>query len=126
MAKILSVNLGSSTLKWRLFEMPEEQQIASGLVDFLDNTKAKITVKFGDQKKTRNFDEKLDLKQAIRVLMEELKSLKLVTQLHEIVGVGHRVVAGSEVYKESVVITKDVYNRLVIWMSSHRYIIIWK
>ncbi|WPC17266.1 acetate kinase [Pediococcus inopinatus] len=112
MAKILSVNLGSSTLKWRLFEMPEEQQIASGLVDFLDNTKAKITVKFGDQKKTRNFDEKLDLKQAIRVLMEELKSLKLVTHLHEIVGVGHRVVAGGEVYKESVVITKDVLQQI--------------
>ncbi|AMV61045.1 Acetate kinase [Pediococcus damnosus] len=112
MAKILSVNLGSSTLKWRLFEMPDEKQIASGLVDFFDNSKAEITVKFGDQQRNKSFDKELSLKDAIMVLMDELKRLKLVEHLHEIVGIGHRVVAGGEVYKESVVITKDVLQQI--------------
>lgn len=107
MAKILSVNLGSSTLKWRLFEMPEEQQVASGLVDFFDNTKAEITVKFGDQKRTRSYDETLSLKDAILLLMDELKRLKLVAHLHDIVGVGHRVVAGGELFKQSVERTRS-------------------
>ncbi|GEL14836.1 acetate/propionate family kinase [Pediococcus cellicola] len=112
MAKILSVNLGSSTLKWRLFEMPEEQQVASGLVDFFDNTKAEITVKFGDQKRTRSYDETLSLKDAILLLMDELKRLKLVAHLHDIVGVGHRVVAGGELFKQSVVITDKVLTQI--------------
>lgn len=112
MTKTLSVNLGSSTLKWRLFEMPDEKQVASGIVDFFDNTKAKITVKYGDKKAERTFDEKLSLKDAITILMDELRRLKLVKDLHEIAGVGHRVVAGGEVFKESVVITKDVLKQI--------------
>ncbi|WP_412989921.1 acetate/propionate family kinase [Pediococcus siamensis] len=112
MVKVLSVNLGSSTLKWRLFSMPEEQQIATGLVDFFDNTKAEITVKFGDQKKTRSFDHQLSLKDAITTLMQELKTLNLVSDLHEIAGVGHRVVAGGELFKESVVITPKVLQQI--------------
>ncbi|MDV7718702.1 acetate/propionate family kinase [Pediococcus ethanolidurans] len=112
MDKILSVNLGSSTLKWRLFEMPEELQIASGLVDFFDNSKAKITVKYGDQQRERTFDKKLSLKDAIMILMDELKRLKLVEHLHDIVGIGHRVVAGGEVFKASTVITETVLKQI--------------
>lgn len=48
MAKILAVNAGSSTLKWKLFDMPAEVQLAEGLVDRLGQPQSKVKIKYGD------------------------------------------------------------------------------
>lgn len=108
MAKILSINSGSSTLKWRLFNMPNEQQIAYGLIDFLDENIAEITVSYGQGHQEKERKKDLTFKGAIIELMEQLKSLGLVTHLHEITGIGHRVVAGGEIFKNSTIVSKDV------------------
>lgn len=107
MVKILAVNAGSSTLKWKLFEMPAEQMLADGLIDRLGQAESSVKIKYGDQvyrsgHAIRNYHE------AVADVMTELKDLGLVQHLHEIVGVGHRVVAGGEEFSESVVIDPQV------------------
>lgn len=108
MVKILSINSGSATLKWRLFEMPAEREIAYGLIDFVEESKTKITVKYGKCRRIKEYTRRLNFRQSITELLEQLKSLDLVNHLHEIKGVGHRVVAGGEVFKKSTVVTKEV------------------
>ena len=56
MVKILAVNAGSSTLKWKLFEMPAEQEIASGMVDRLGLPGSVFSVKFNGQKTKEKID----------------------------------------------------------------------
>ena len=51
MSKILAINAGSSTLKWKLFVMPEEKVIAKGMVDRLGLSDSVFTVKYGDGQK---------------------------------------------------------------------------
>ncbi|WP_203624108.1 MULTISPECIES: acetate/propionate family kinase [unclassified Lacticaseibacillus] len=107
MVKILAVNAGSSTLKWKLFEMPTEKMLADGLIDRLGQAESSVKIKYGDQvyrsgHAIRNYHE------AVADVMTELKDLGLVQHLHEIVGVGHRVVAGGEEFSESVVIDPQV------------------
>lgn len=107
MVKILAVNAGSSTLKWKLFEMPKEEMLADGLIDRLGQAESSVKIKYGDQvyrsgHAIRNYHE------AVADVMTELKDLGLVQHLHEIVGVGHRVVAGGEEFNESVVIDPQV------------------
>lgn len=47
MSKVLAINAGSSTLKWKLFIMPEEQVVAQGMVDRLGLSDSVFTVKYG-------------------------------------------------------------------------------
>ena len=42
MAKVLSINAGSSSLKWKLFEMPSERQLAEGATDILKQSTVKL------------------------------------------------------------------------------------
>ncbi|WP_461213575.1 acetate/propionate family kinase [Lacticaseibacillus sp. GG6-2] len=107
MAKILAVNAGSSTLKWKLFEMPEEIELADGLIDRLGQPTSSVKVKYAGQT-FRDAQPILDYQEAVVAMMTQLKDLGLVAHLHEIRGIGHRVVAGGEQYHESVVITDAV------------------
>ncbi|MDN6608551.1 MAG: acetate kinase [Lacticaseibacillus paracasei] len=104
MAKILAVNAGSSTLKWKLFDMPAEVQLAEGLVDRLGQPQAKVKIKYGDGQKYESDTPIANYQEAVASLMGNIKALGLVEHLHEITGVGHRVVAGGETFAESVVV----------------------
>lgn len=94
MAKILAVNAGSSTLKWKLFDMPAEVQLAEGLVDRLGQPQSKVKIKYGDGQKYESDTPIANYQEAVASLMGNIKALGLVEHLHEITGVGHRVVAG--------------------------------
>jgi len=104
MAKILAVNAGSSTLKWKLFDMPAEVQLAEGLVDRLGQPQSKVKIKDGEGQKYESDTPIANYQEAVASLMGNIKALGLVEHLHEITGVGHRVVAGGETFAESVVV----------------------
>lgn len=108
MVKILAVNAGSSTLKWKLFEMPAEKELAEGLVDRLGQPKANIKVKYGDHQVYKDDHPVANFGEAVTSVMDNLKNLGLVKELHEIAGVGHRVVAGGEEFTQSTVVTPEV------------------
>ena len=105
--KLLCVNAGSSSLKFQLFEMPEETVIISGYIEKIGLEDTFWTTKINGEKikggrYLKNHSE------AVEVLIEELLKHKAVKSLDEIKGVGHRVVHGAEKYKDSVIITDQV------------------
>ncbi|GAW99050.1 acetate/propionate family kinase [Secundilactobacillus mixtipabuli] len=104
MTKILAVNAGSSTLKWKLFSMPEETVIASGLVDRLNLPGSVFTVKRPDADKYEVTQDNIDYRLAAAMVLSHLKDAGIVKHLHEIAGIGHRVVAGGEVFSDSAVV----------------------
>ena len=105
--KILCVNAGSSSLKFQLFEMPEEKCLISGYIEKIGledcfwNTKVNGE-KIRGEKFLKNHTE------AVEVLIDELLKHKVVESMDEIKAVGHRVVHGGEKYSDSVIITDEV------------------
>ncbi len=105
--KILAVNAGSSTLKFKAFEMPEEKILVSGTFDRIGISGGHYTIKINGEKIEKEMDLK-DHTVAFEALMNELLELHVVEDFSEISGVGHRVVQGADHYDKSVVITNDV------------------
>ncbi|MBS1005041.1 acetate kinase [Levilactobacillus brevis] len=112
MGKTLAINAGSSTLKWKLFAMPEETVIASGMIDRLNLPGSIFKVKLADGQKFTETQDKITNKLAAAMVLTRLKSYGIVQHLSEITGVGHRVVAGGEVFKDSAVITPAVLKQI--------------
>lgn len=105
--KIIAVNAGSSSLKFQLLNMPEEHEITSGLVERIGYDNAVFTIKI-DGKKVKKETPVPDHKVAVELVIEGLLEHKVIASLDEITGVGHRVVQGGELFKDSVVITDQV------------------
>ena len=107
--KILSINAGSSSLKFQVYEMPEEKVLISGYVEKIGLKDCFWTIKINGekQKKSRYLKNHTE---AVEVLIDELLKNKIVKSLDEIKGVGHRVLHGGEKYSDSVVITDEVIN----------------
>lgn len=111
MTKILAINSGSSSLKFQLFEMPEETVIAKGLVERIGLENGIFTIEFNGEKDS----EILDIPNhnfAIERLLSKLISMKIVSDVKEIEGVGHRVVHGGEYFSSSVLVTEEVTKTL--------------
>ena len=112
MSKTIAINAGSSSLKWQLYQMPEESVIAKGIVERIGLNDSIFTIKYGDGQK---FEQILDIKDhevAVQMLLDQLLELKIIASFDEITGVGHRVVAGGECFKDSVLIDDDVLAKI--------------
>ena len=105
--KLLCVNAGSSSLKFQLFEMPEEKVIISGYIEKIGAPDSFWNTKINGQK-IRGERYIKDHREAVAVLIEELLKYKVVESLDEIKGVGHRVLHGGEKYSDSVLIDDEV------------------
>ena len=105
--KILTVNAGSSSLKFTLFEMPEEKVIASGLFEKIGLNGSSYTIKYNGEKITQEYDLK-DHAVAVKKLMDELIALGIIYSLDEIEGVGHRILHGAQEFSEPTVLNMDV------------------
>jgi acetate kinase len=107
MSKIMSVNAGSSSLKFQLYNYPEETVLVSGVIERIGLEDAIITVKFNGNKKVDKQPIK-DHGQAVQILLTKLIEEKILANLNEISGVGHRVVHGGESFSASVIIDDNV------------------
>ena len=107
MKKVLAINSGSSSFKYKIFSLPEEKVIAEGMADRvgLDGSSFDIELKDG-QKHTEDVAIP-DQETAVSLLLKALKKYNVVDDLKEIAGVGHRIVAGGEFFKDSALITED-------------------
>ncbi|BAX68054.1 acetate/propionate family kinase [Latilactobacillus sakei] len=112
MSKILAINAGSSTLKWKLFVMPEEKVIAKGMVDRLGLSDSVFTVKYGDGQKYEITKDIETQDVAVDLLLKKLIEFKIIAEYSEISGIGHRVVAGGEDFKTSALITDASLKRI--------------
>ncbi len=111
MAKIISVNAGSSSLKFQLFEMDDETVITSGVIERIGFDDAIFTIKYQGEKDSRTLPI-ADHKVAVQLLLETLIEKEIVSSLDEIKGVGHRVVQGGSYFKESAIIDDDVVAKI--------------
>ena len=105
--KILSVNAGSSSLKFQMYEMPEEKVLISGVFERIGLDSSLYTIKINGEKIKKEAILN-NHKDAVRILIEELLNNKVIKSLDEIKGVGHRVVHGGDKYAKSTIITEDV------------------
>lgn len=112
MAKTIAINAGSSSLKWQLFEMPQEEVIAKGIVERIGLKDSIFTIKYGDGQKYNEVLDIPDHEVAVQMLLNKLLELKIIESFAEISGVGHRVVAGGEYFKESVIVDADVLAKI--------------
>ncbi|WP_353989904.1 acetate kinase [Pediococcus argentinicus] len=112
MEKTISINVGSSTLKFKLFEMPEETVIASGAVDRIGIDGSVFTIKTADGQKKEIKQPIKNHEEAVNLLLNELLSQKIIKSYDEITGVGHRVVAGGEIFKDSALITDKTLQQI--------------
>ena len=105
--KFLCVNAGSSSLKFQLFEMPEEKVIISGYIEKIGLEDSFWTTKVNGEK-IKGAKYLKDHNEAVEVLIDELLEHNAVKSLDEIKGIGHRVLHGGEKYSNSVIITDEV------------------
>ncbi|MFQ3542496.1 acetate kinase [Halobacillus rhizosphaerae] len=111
MSNILAINAGSSSLKFQLIEMPEENVITKGLVERIGMDESVFTIEVNGEKDTMVTDIP-DHAVAVTILLDKLTDSGIIASLDEINGVGHRVVHGGERFSESVLINDEVINEI--------------
>lgn len=111
MKKIMSVNAGSSSLKFKLFEMPSEKVITEGNVERIGLNDAYFTIKVNGEKQK----EVLPIpthKEAVAKLLKELLAKGIVKDIKEISGVGHRIVQGGWYFSDSYLVNDDTIAKI--------------
>ncbi|MBP2099418.1 acetate kinase [Enterococcus rivorum] len=112
MSKTIAINAGSSSLKWQLYEMPSEAVVAKGIVERIGLNDSIFTIKYGEDKKYEEVVDINDHELAVKMLLDKLIELNILSSYDEITGVGHRVVAGGEYFKDSTIIEGDVLAKI--------------
>ena len=111
MSKTISINAGSSSLKWQLYQMPEETVLAKGLIERIGLKDSISTVKFDGRSEKQVLDIQ-DHTQAVKILLDDLIRFDIIKSYDEITGVGHRVVAGGEYFKDSALVDDKVLRKV--------------
>lgn len=111
MLKIMAVNAGSSSLKFKLYEMPNEFVITEGVVERIGKEDAYYTIKVNGEKVKQVLPIK-DHAVAVKVLLDDLVDKGIVKDLNEINGVGHRVVQGGSYFKDSALVDQEVIDKI--------------
>ena len=98
---VLSVNAGSSSLKFQAFDMPEEKVLISGVFERIGIKDSFYTIKLNGEKIKKEADLK-NHEVAFQILMEELIENKIVSSLDEIKAIGHRIVQGGSYFDRTL------------------------
>jgi acetate kinase len=94
--KILVINCGSSSIKYKLYEFPKKSLIVKGLIEKIGEKSSAI----------KNHTE------GIKALFSRLINDKIVKDMNEISAIGHRVVHGGETFKKPMVIDEHVIEKI--------------
>ena len=107
--KILVLNCGSSSLKFQLIDMDNEERLVKGNFERIGGMKTTLKLNIRGEKTeilriARDYDEAIEF--VLEVLLKP--EYNLLKSLDEIAGVGHRIVHGGELFSESTIITDEV------------------
>ena len=115
--KILVLNSGSSSLKYQLFDMPQESPLCSGLADRIGLEHASITHKISTpegekviKKEIPLPDHKAALAEVSRLLLDQKEGL--LKTVDEVIAIGHRVVHGGEEFASTTLITDTIKEKI--------------
>ena len=112
MKKVLAINSGSSTFKYKLFSLPDEKVLAEGMADRVALEGSTFEIKLPDGTKHAEEVPVPDQETAVKLLLDNLKKYNVVEDFNEIVGVGHRIVAGGEEFKDSVLVGEEELKKI--------------
>ena len=108
--KILVLNCGSSSIKYKLYDMNDNSVLPSGGVERigLDNAFIKVVLPNGEKKQIMH--DMPDHKEGVNFVFQMLLDAEIgaIRELSEIDAVGHRVVQGGDIYNDSVIVTPKV------------------
>lgn len=112
MKKVLAINSGSSSFKYKLFALPDETVLAEGIADRVGINGSSFEINLASGEKHTKEVAIPDQETAVNLLLKALKQYHVVADLNEIVGVGHRIVAGGEEFKDSAIIDKEKLQKI--------------
>ncbi len=111
--KVLVINSGSSSIKYQLFEMPQQEVLCSGLIERIGLEKGAVHYKSNQHE----VDEELPIKthkegleKVVDLLLDE--EVGVISSTNEIKVVGHRVVHGGSTFTKTTVITEEVKKKI--------------
>lgn len=107
--KILVINCGSSSLKYQLFNMDNEEVMAKGLVERIGIDGSRLVQEVGEEEwvnETAIPDHNTAVKLVFAALTDDKQGV--IHSMEEIDAVGHRVVHGGEKFTESTLVDEDV------------------
>jgi acetate kinase len=107
----MAVNAGSSSLKYKLYEMPGEKVICSGQVERIGHDDGIFTIKYGGEKHKDVLPIK-DHAVGVNLVLKALKEYGIVKDLKEIECVGHRIVQGGKYFSKSAYFDKDTEEKI--------------
>jgi len=109
--KVLSVNAGSSSLKFSMFDMANNNILASGVFERIGIEGSTFTIKFNGEKIVQEVELNNHV-DAVNILIDKLISLDIIKSLEEINGIGHRVAHGKDYFDKSTIINDSVLEKL--------------
>lgn len=106
---ILIINTGSSSIKFQLYKIISKKNfkiICKGLIELIENNGI-FTIKFNN-KKIKTNEYLPDYNIATKILINKLKEHKIINNLNNIKGIGHRIVHGGEKFVKSLIINNKI------------------
>ena len=109
--KVMAVNAGSSSLKFKLYDMPSETVICKGIADRIGHEDAIFKIESKNGKKELILPI-LDHAVGVQLLLDNLLSEGIIKSLDEIGGIGHRIVQGGAYFAGSAIFDQDTEDKI--------------
>lgn len=108
--KILVLNCGSSSIKYKLYNMEDESVLAQGGVERIGIDNAFIQVKLANGEKKKIMRDLPTHKEGVQLVFDVLLDPEIgaIKSLDEIDAVGHRIVQGGDLFNKSCIVTEEV------------------
>lgn len=111
--KILILNSGSSSIKYQLMRMPDNEVICSGMIDRIGLESSNVTYKTKDvsfEETASILTHKIGLERIANLLLND--EIGVIKATSEIDAVGHRIVHGGSLFSDTTIITDEVKNKV--------------
>ena len=109
--RILVLNSGSSSLKFKLYNMNDQECLCSGVIEKISKEESPVSVRIQEHIHKKVLHVK-DHGEALNVLFDLLFEWGLIVTVDELRAVGHRVVHGGELYAKATMIDERVLENL--------------
>ena len=116
--KILLLNCGGSSVKFRLFEKKDQKLLVSGLVEGIGSRKAALIFKVPEKKERKTLLQVQNQEQAIDVILKALCDPEQgkIKSIYEIDSVSHHIVDASDEFSGPVLIDEAVFHKIDEWV----------
>ncbi len=113
--EILVLNLGSSSIKFKLFDMKENKPLASGLAEKIGEEIGQLKIKSHLHHNDQELKEKLVIKDhasGLLMIRENLTKMGIIKDFNQIDAIGHRVVQGGDKFHAPVLVDEKVMQEI--------------